>query len=562
MGPPPTIDEAPLVRPSSGCFRMTSASPKRMREDRDSVSPSLGTVTPSRSRLEDLETLDIERFYKPKFLVAPKNIEVAEGGTTRIDCKVGGRPIPDVIFFRNWQEVQEDFQHRVVVKEDGVRSLIISPATTDDSGEYTVIAESQAGKAITTLSLTVIPHEGVERPKIIEKPQSITVNEGDMVRLEVFAVGKPTPEIVWLKDNMLLDPEKHTAFQIDGVDGHGLLTIDGAAKNYHEAWYTATAVNKAGRDITRCKVNVHQVGGPPATPTQKLYIPKSTKTADLHGSHDIRKLAGFSDGDMYKSTSSKKPVFKKRLDSCRTHSSGTANFECHVTPVGDPTMQISWFIDGKPIENAHRITSKIEFGFASLEIKPAYERDSGILTCKAVNAHGASACSCALVVRQDRDMIVEKTQLPEKQKLEKVEAKEKEREKISLAHDHPEEYKKMPACPPVIVMPAEPLRVKVGEAAKFMCRVVGSPEPKVQWYLNNLEIIPSKRFKVWYDGVFTFQINYARAYDSGEIRMVAENEHGQVESVIAIDVFEGEDFRHVLKKRIITQENVVAAYKQ
>ena len=54
------------------------------------------------------------------------------------------------------QEVQEDFQHRVVVKEDGVRSLIISPATTDDSGEYTVIAESQAGKAITTLSLTVI----------------------------------------------------------------------------------------------------------------------------------------------------------------------------------------------------------------------------------------------------------------------------------------------------------------------------------------------------------------------------------------------------------------------
>ena len=62
--PPPTIDEAPLVRPSSGSFRMSSASPKRMREDRDSVSPSLGTVTPSRSRLEDVETLDIERFYK------------------------------------------------------------------------------------------------------------------------------------------------------------------------------------------------------------------------------------------------------------------------------------------------------------------------------------------------------------------------------------------------------------------------------------------------------------------------------------------------------------------
>lgn len=51
--------------------------------------------------------------------------------------------------------------------------------------------------------------EGVERPRILEKPQSVSVKEGDMVRLEVFAVGRPTPEIVWLKDNVLLIPDKH-----------------------------------------------------------------------------------------------------------------------------------------------------------------------------------------------------------------------------------------------------------------------------------------------------------------------------------------------------------------
>lgn len=33
--------------------------------------------------------------------------------------------------------------------------------------------------------------------------------EGGLVRLEVFAVGRPTPEIAWLKDNVLLIPEKH-----------------------------------------------------------------------------------------------------------------------------------------------------------------------------------------------------------------------------------------------------------------------------------------------------------------------------------------------------------------
>ena len=55
----------------------------------------------------------------------------------------------------------------------------------------------------------ITAQEGVERPRIIEKPQSVIVKEGDLVILEVFAVGRPTPEIVWLKDNVLLIPEKH-----------------------------------------------------------------------------------------------------------------------------------------------------------------------------------------------------------------------------------------------------------------------------------------------------------------------------------------------------------------
>ena len=54
----------------------------------------------------------------------------------------------------------DDYSHRVVVKEDGIRSLIISPAKPEDSGEYTVIAESSAGKAVSTMCLTVIGELG------------------------------------------------------------------------------------------------------------------------------------------------------------------------------------------------------------------------------------------------------------------------------------------------------------------------------------------------------------------------------------------------------------------
>lgn len=43
-----------------------------------------------------------------------------------------------------------------MVKEDGIHSLIISPVRPDDTGEYTVRAESRAGKEECDMDLTVL----------------------------------------------------------------------------------------------------------------------------------------------------------------------------------------------------------------------------------------------------------------------------------------------------------------------------------------------------------------------------------------------------------------------
>lgn len=67
-----------------------------------------------------------------------------------------------------------------------------------------------------------------------------------------------------------------TFYRIEGVDGHGLLTIPSAIRALHDAWYTVTAVNKVGRDLTRCKVKVNARDMEPE-PERKLYIPKSAR---------------------------------------------------------------------------------------------------------------------------------------------------------------------------------------------------------------------------------------------------------------------------------------------
>lgn len=48
-----------------------------------------------------------------------------------------------------------DYTHKIVVKEDGVQSLIIVPAMPKDSGEWTVIAQNRAGRTSVSVTLTV-----------------------------------------------------------------------------------------------------------------------------------------------------------------------------------------------------------------------------------------------------------------------------------------------------------------------------------------------------------------------------------------------------------------------
>lgn len=53
------------------------------------------------------------------------------------------------------QQVAGDYNHKIVIKEDGTQSLIISPAVPLDSGEWTVIAQNRAGRSSTSVTLSV-----------------------------------------------------------------------------------------------------------------------------------------------------------------------------------------------------------------------------------------------------------------------------------------------------------------------------------------------------------------------------------------------------------------------
>lgn len=83
-----------------GIYLLRSQSPRSL-----SRSPGRSTsCSPARSparRLDDTDESQLERLYKPVFVLKPQSFKCAEGQTARFDLKVVGRPMPDTFWFHN-----------------------------------------------------------------------------------------------------------------------------------------------------------------------------------------------------------------------------------------------------------------------------------------------------------------------------------------------------------------------------------------------------------------------------------------------------------------------------
>ncbi|XP_069544948.1 titin-like, partial [Brachyistius frenatus] len=225
---------------------------------------------------------------------------------------------------------------------------------------------------------------------------------------------------------------------------------------------------------------------------------------------------------------------------------GPAHFECRLTPIGDPTMVVEWLHDGKPLAAANRLRMVNEFGYCSLDYEVAYARDSGVITCRATNKFGVDQTSATLIVKDEKGL-VEETQLPEGRKgvyrMDEMERIAHEGGPFGVTAE--EETDKMK--PDIVLLP-EPARVLEGEIARFRCRVTGYPAPKVNWYLNGQLIRKSKRYRLRYDGIYYLEITDVKSYDSGEVRLVADNNLGSAEHTVKLEIQQKEDFRTHLRR--------------
>ena len=65
-------------------------------------------------------------------------------------------------------------------------------------------------------------------------------------------------------------------------------------------------------------------------------------------------------------------------------------------PTNDPTLEVEWSMDGRPLSNSSRMKVISDFGFAMLDISSADSRDSGKYTCAIRNRSNTTQITLSL----------------------------------------------------------------------------------------------------------------------------------------------------------------------
>lgn len=176
----------------------------------------------------------------PVFVIEPADQSVLKDKEAKFECVVKSNPKPNLVWLLNGKE----FTNR-----DGVRiekdvgkdkyTLVIPKVTPAHIGAITAKASNEFGAVEKNCQLDVL-----DSPRILNKLDNLTVNEGESAKFVVKFSGKPKPSIKWFKDDVEIQIDDSIELQEVAEDEISFTIKSCKAENLGN--YSAKAVNEFG----------------------------------------------------------------------------------------------------------------------------------------------------------------------------------------------------------------------------------------------------------------------------------------------------------------------------
>uniref|UniRef100_A0A8C2YR50 Myosin light chain kinase, smooth muscle n=1 Tax=Chinchilla lanigera TaxID=34839 RepID=A0A8C2YR50_CHILA len=327
----------------------------------------------------------------------------------------------------------------------------------------------ESPEVVSTVATRKTPMESQREstlPQFESKPQSLEVCEHEAVKFRCDVSGFPKPEVAWFLEGMPVRTREGTTEVYE--DGGSYYFCLLRARTRDSGRYSCTASNSRGQVSCSWTLRVEK--------------PAAMKVA---------------------------PSFSSVLKDCTVIEGQDFVLQCSVQ--GSPVPQITWLLNGQPIQYAH---STCRAGVAELRVQDTLPEDDGIYTCLAENASGQVSCSARVTVHE-----------------------KKSDGKSGLSPLAPTK-----PTAPIFLQGLSDLRVMDGSQVTMTVQVSGNPPPEVIWLHNGNEIQESEDFHFERRGTrHSLCIQEVFPEDTGTYTCEAWNSAGTVRTQAMLTVQEPQD---------------------
>ncbi|VDP03098.1 unnamed protein product [Soboliphyme baturini] len=423
-----------------------------------------------------------------------------------LEVEVDKKP-KTVKWYKDGKPLKENDRVYTVAAEDTVFQLMILECRRHDAASYKVEVSNDFGSSVSEGKLVLDESEAAKEGKalkIVTPLSEVTAEEDDKVSLLVGVEGNPST-IKWSGTRVMYKNGREIkdtpSCYAKKCDNYTYKLIFPKCSKDDEGLYLVQLSNDSGSVSSEARLNLHGSWGTIPS-SYVLKIIKSQKddagaymcmAQNIYGS-DKTECTLMVKGKPGEQEEGTPPEFVKPMRSKTVFEGEDMVIEVCVVSAN---ISILRFINNREILPSDRIVGKIECisdeVFFRLRIKNAQLSDTGMYKCVATNIFGSASSEGKITV---------------------------------------EALKPSERSPPKFIIPLRDTSVYEGKDLVVEVKVRGSPVPRLTWFKNGIEIVPSDRVRIEELGGKTWSLTIINTQpdDAGYYECKAQNVAGTDES--------------------------------